>query len=100
MTTRFLAALTLCGATLLGAPAMALPAAPGLGPVAPIHDVSYRHRRHRPGGPHYYHVNRYGFGSYRRGPRGGFGGYPAGSAGAIELQNNHRIRCENSPSRC
>ncbi len=47
-----------------------------------------------------YHVNRYGFGNYVRGPNGSFGGYPAGSAGAIELENEQRIKCRDYPESC
>lgn len=48
----------------------------------------------------YYHVNRYGFGNYVQGPNGAYGGYPAGSAGAIELENEHRIKCRDVPETC
>ncbi len=48
----------------------------------------------------YYHVNRYGFGNYVQGPNGAYGGYPAGSAGAIELQNEHDIKCRYAPETC
>ena len=48
----------------------------------------------------YYHVNRYGFGNYVQGPNGTYGGYPAGSAGAIELENEHRIQCRDVPETC
>ncbi len=47
-----------------------------------------------------YHVNEYGFGNYVRGPNGSFGCYPAGSAGAIELENEQRIKCRDYPSSC
>ncbi len=47
-----------------------------------------------------YHVNRYGYGNYVQGPNGSYGGYPAGSAGAIELQNEHRIKCRDMPESC
>lgn len=47
-----------------------------------------------------YHVNEYGFGNYVRGPDGSFGCYPAGSAGAIELENEQRIKCRDYPSSC
>ena len=47
-----------------------------------------------------YHVNRYGFGNYVRGPNGSFGGYPAGSAGAIELENEQHIKCRDYPESC
>ena len=47
-----------------------------------------------------YHVNRYGFGNYVQGPNGAYGGYPAGSAGAIELQNEHDIKCRYAPETC
>ena len=47
-----------------------------------------------------YHVNRYGFGNYVRGPNGSFGGYPAGSDGAIELENEQRIKCRDYPQTC
>ena len=47
-----------------------------------------------------YHVNRYGYGNYVQGPNGAFGGYPAGSAGAIELQNEHDIKCRYLPESC
>jgi hypothetical protein len=45
----------------------------------------------------YYHVNRYGYGNYVQGPNGAYGGYPAGSAGARELENNHRVKCRVYP---
>ena len=48
----------------------------------------------------YYHVNEYGFGNYVQGPNGAYGGYPAGSAGAIELQNEHDIKCRYAPETC
>ncbi len=48
----------------------------------------------------YYHVNRYGYGNYVQGPNGAYGGYPAGSAGAIELQNEHDIKCRYVPESC
>lgn len=48
----------------------------------------------------YYHVNRYGYGNYVQGPNGAYGGYPAGSAGAIELQNEHDIKCRYAPESC
>ena len=47
-----------------------------------------------------YHVNRYGYGKYVQGPNGAYGGYPAGSAGAIELQNEHDIKCRYLPESC
>ena len=47
-----------------------------------------------------YQVNRYGFGNYVQGPNGAYGGYPAGSAGAIELQNEHDIKCRDVPETC
>ncbi|RYC32497.1 hypothetical protein D3273_08900 [Lichenibacterium minor] len=47
-----------------------------------------------------YHVNEYGFGNYVRGPDGSFGCYPAGSDGAIELENEQRIKCRDYPSSC
>lgn len=47
-----------------------------------------------------YHVNRYGYGNYVQGPNGAYGGYPAGSAGAIELQNEHDIKCRYVPESC
>lgn len=47
-----------------------------------------------------YHVNRYGYGNYVQGPNGSYGGYPAGSAGAIELQNEHDIKCRYLPESC
>ena len=47
-----------------------------------------------------YHVNRYGYGNYVQGPNGAYGGYPAGSAGAIELQNEHDIKCRYAPESC
>ena len=47
-----------------------------------------------------YHVNRYGYGNYVQGPNGSYGGYPAGSAGAIELQNEHDIKCRYAPESC
>ena len=47
-----------------------------------------------------FHVNRYGYGNYVQGPNGAFGGYPAGSAGAIELQNEHDIKCRYLPESC
>ena len=47
-----------------------------------------------------YHVNQYGFGNYVRGPDGSFGCYKAGSAGAIELENEQRIKCRDYPSSC
>ena len=47
-----------------------------------------------------YHVNRYGYGNYVQGPDGAYGGYPAGSAGAIELQNEHDIKCRYAPETC
>lgn len=47
-----------------------------------------------------YHVNRYGFGNYVQGPNGSYGGYPAGSAGAIELQNEHDVKCRYAPETC
>ena len=47
-----------------------------------------------------YHVNRYGYGNYVQGPNGAYGGYPAGSAGAIELQNEHDIKCRYLPESC
>ena len=47
-----------------------------------------------------YHVNRYGFGNYVQGPNGSYGGYPAGSAGAIELQNEHDTKCRYAPESC
>ena len=47
-----------------------------------------------------FHVNEYGFGNYVRGPDGSFGCYPAGSDGAIELENNQRIKCRDYPSSC
>lgn len=47
-----------------------------------------------------YHVNRYGFGNYVQGPNGSYGGYPAGSAGARELENEHRIKCRDYPESC
>ncbi len=47
-----------------------------------------------------YHVNAYGFGNYVRGPDGSFGCYPAGSDGAIELENEQRIKCRDYPSSC
>ena len=48
----------------------------------------------------YYHVTRYGFGNYVQGPNGAYGGYRAGSAGAIELQNEHDIKCRYAPETC
>ena len=48
----------------------------------------------------YYHVNRYGYGNYVQGPNGAYGGYPAGSAGAIELQNEHDLKCRYAPETC
>ena len=48
----------------------------------------------------YYHVDRYGYGNYVQGPNGAYGGYPAGSAGAIELQNEHDIKCRYAPESC
>lgn len=48
----------------------------------------------------YYHVNRYGYGNYVQGPNGSYGGYPAGSAGAIELQNEHDRKCRYVPESC
>ena len=47
-----------------------------------------------------YHVNRYGYGNYVQGPNGSYGGYPAGSAGAIELENEHDIKCRYAPETC
>ncbi len=47
-----------------------------------------------------FHVNRYGYGNYVQGPNGSYGGYPAGSAGAIELQNEHDIKCRDLPESC
>ena len=47
-----------------------------------------------------YHVNRYGYGNYVQGPNGSYGGYPAGSAGAIELQNEHDQKCRFFPESC
>ena len=47
-----------------------------------------------------YHVNQYGFGNYVQGPNGSYGGYPAGSAGAIELQNEHDLKCRYAPETC
>lgn len=47
-----------------------------------------------------YHVNRYGYGNYVQGPNGAYGGYPAGSDGAIELQNEHDIKCRYAPESC
>ncbi|RYC33157.1 hypothetical protein D3273_04615 [Lichenibacterium minor] len=47
-----------------------------------------------------YHVNRYGYGNDVQGPNGSYGGYPAGSAGAIELQNEHDIKCRYAPESC
>ena len=47
-----------------------------------------------------YHVNEYGFGNYVRGPNGSFGCYPSGSDGAIELENEQRIKCRDYPSSC
>ncbi|RYB07760.1 hypothetical protein [Lichenibacterium ramalinae] len=47
-----------------------------------------------------YHVNRYGYGNYVQGPNGAYGGYPAGSDGAIELQNEHDIKCRYVPESC
>ncbi len=47
-----------------------------------------------------YHVNEYGFGNYVRGPGGRFGCYPAGSPGAVELENEQRIKCRDYPSSC
>ena len=47
-----------------------------------------------------YHVNRYGFGNCVQGPNGSYCGYPAGSAGAIELQNEHDIKCRYAPETC
>ena len=47
-----------------------------------------------------YHVNEYGFGNYVRGPDGSFGCYPAGSDGAVELENEQRIKCRDYPSSC
>lgn len=48
----------------------------------------------------YYHVNRYGFGNYVRGPNGSYGGYPAGSAGARELEINQELKCRFAPESC
>jgi hypothetical protein len=48
----------------------------------------------------YYHVNRYGYGNCVQGPDGSYCGYPAGSAGAIELQNEHDIKCRYAPESC
>lgn len=47
-----------------------------------------------------YHVNRYGYGNFVQGPNGAYGGYPAGSAGAVELENEHRIQCRDVPETC
>jgi hypothetical protein len=47
-----------------------------------------------------YHVNRYGYGNCVQGPNGSYCGYPAGSAGAIELQNEHDIKCRYAPESC
>lgn len=47
-----------------------------------------------------FHVDRYGHGNYVRGPNGSFGCYPAGSAGAIELENEQDIKCREYPSSC
>ena len=47
-----------------------------------------------------FHVNRYGYGNYVQGPNGSYGGYPAGSAGAIELENEHDIKCRDLPESC
>ena len=48
----------------------------------------------------YYHVNRYGYGNYVRGPNGRYGGYPAGSAAARELEINHEQKCRFAPESC
>ena len=47
-----------------------------------------------------FHVNRYGYGNYVQGPNGSYGGYPAGSAGAVELQNEHDIKSRDLPESC
>ncbi len=48
----------------------------------------------------YYHVNRYGYGNYVRGPNGALGGYPAGSGAARELEINHELKCRYYPESC
>ncbi|HEX4764762.1 MAG TPA: hypothetical protein VH414_00635 [Lichenihabitans sp.] len=48
----------------------------------------------------YYHVNRYGYGNYVRGPNGSLGGYPAGSGAARELEINHELKCRYYPETC
>ena len=58
-------------------------------------------RQYRAAGENpYYHVNRYGYGNYVRGPSGSYGGYPAGSAGARELEINHELKCRFAPESC
>ncbi len=60
-----------------------------------------RLKKHRAAGedPNY-HVNRYGYGNYVRGPDGSYGGYPAGSAGARELEINTELKCRYTPESC
>ena len=64
--------------------------------VAGRADAHERHRVHR---PHYVH-NSIGYGRFVPGPHGSFGGYPAGSAGAEELRNQQRYKCQAVPEEC
>ncbi len=85
--------------------AMAIPVLPGQATPSAMtlvrdrDDVQARHYR-RYGHQRGYRVNRYGYGSYVRGPNGGFGGYPAGSAGATILRQQQHDKCEAVPESC
>ena len=87
----------LVSATLLMAMALCPAAIAQIG-ATPQYDQLGRYRAQ--GEDPRYHVNRYGYGNYVQGPNGSYGGYPAGSPGAIELQNEHDIKCRDFPESC
>ena len=73
---------------------------PALAQLLPAPQYSQLARERAAGEDPTFHVNRYGYGNYVQGPNGSYGGYPAGSAGAIELQNEHDIKCRDLPESC
>ncbi len=84
----------------LGLIAAGSPSSAALAQVLPAPQYNQLGRSRAAGEDPTFHVNRYGYGNYVQGPNGSYGGYPAGSAGAIELQNEHDIKCRDLPESC